>query len=81
MGVRPSKIYGVRPKHVAYYFDRAVETYGRALEDRIRTVSEKEKNQAAAEARAVRELRKWLGSQDGEAGSAGQFRDPATIMM
>lgn len=72
----PSDIYGIKPKLTAYCFDRAVYTFGTALEARLRTVAETQKTQKAAERKALMELQKWLSSADTETKPAGRFRDP-----
>ena len=76
---RPSEIYGIEDELTAWSFDRAVQTFGGALEDALRTATKKTKNQAAADRKAHAELDKWLSSADTKA-VPGRFRDPmATV--
>lgn len=76
---RPSEIYGIDDELTAWSFDRAVQTFGGALENRLREVTKKTKTQAAADRKAHAELDKWLSSADTKA-VPGRFRDPmATV--
>lgn len=76
---RPSELYGVEDELTAWSFDRAVQTFGQALEAAIRTATKKTKNQAAADRKAQQTLDKWLSSADTKA-VPGRFRDPmATV--
>ncbi|WNT45022.1 tail assembly chaperone [Microbacterium phage PhunaPhoke] len=76
---RPSELYGVDDELTAWSFDRAVQTFGTALENRLHEVTRKQKNQAAANRKAHQELDKWLTSADTKA-VKGRFRDPmATV--
>ncbi|QPX61871.1 tail assembly chaperone [Microbacterium phage DannyDe] len=76
---RPSELYGVDDELTAWSFDRAVQTFGTALENRLHEVTRKQKNQAAANRKAHQELDKWLASADTKA-VPGRFRDPmATV--
>lgn len=79
-GVRPSAIYGVKPKITAFFFDRAVYTFGTTLEERLRKVAEGQKGQKAAERKAMMELNKWLNSGPTAVKTKGRFRDPMAGM-
>ena len=74
---RPSEIYGIEDELTAWSFDRAVQTFGSALENRLHEVTKKARNQAAASRKANQELDKWLASADTKA-VPGRFRDPMT---
>jgi hypothetical protein len=79
LGRPPSEIYRIDDEVTAWSFDRAVLTFGSALESRLQTISQKSKNRAEAERRTSLELGKWLRSADPE-GSTSGFRDPAKVM-
>jgi hypothetical protein len=77
MTTRPSTLYDVRPAYVAWCFDRAVETFGKAMEDAMRAAAEGAKNDKSAKAAAERVGSRWLASAEtGEAAIRGRFRDP-----
>jgi hypothetical protein len=76
---RPSEIYGIDDELTAWSFDRAVQTFGVALENQLHRVAEKTKNRASGQRKAQQELDKWLSSADTKA-VPGRFRDPmATV--
>jgi len=72
---RPSEIYAIEDELTAWSFDRAVQTFGSALENRLHQVTEKTKNQQSGQRKAQMELDKWLASADTKA-TPGRFRDP-----
>lgn len=72
---RPSEIYGIEDELTAWSFDRAVQTFGQALENQLQKVSEKSKNKTSGQRKAQQELDKWLSSAD-IAPAKGRFRDP-----
>jgi hypothetical protein len=73
MGVRPSELYGVHDEVAAWCFDRAVVTFGLAVENDIDEAVRNAKSKQA-DAAANRALRKWL-NPPGD--TTGMFRDPA----
>lgn len=70
MGTRPSEIYDVEDAFEAFCFDRAVITFGLAVEHALHGVEGK--NAKEIERKQARELDKWLGRKQ-------QFRDPAAL--
>jgi hypothetical protein len=72
---RPSALYDIQDEFTAWCFDRAVQSFGTALENRLHEVSEKTKNRASAKRKSMMELNKWLASADTKA-ARGRFRDP-----
>lgn len=77
--VRPSVIYAIDDELVAWSFDRAVTTFGSALENKLHQVTEKSKNRTSGQRKAQQELDKWLSSADTKA-APGRFRDPMKMM-
>lgn len=73
--VRPSEIYDVEDEVTAWSLDRAIQTFGNALENRLHEVTSKTKNKAAADRKSTAELTKWLSSGD-KTTTKGRFRDP-----
>ena len=70
-------MYMIREELTAWAFDRAVTTFGNALESRLQEVAKSAKKQKVAEQRQNSELMKWLSSNDPEGTVAkGRFRDP-----
>jgi len=72
---RPSEIYNIDDELTAWCFDRAIQTFGGALESRLQEVAEKAKNRKAAKVKVNQELDRWLSSADTKA-ATGRFRDP-----
>ncbi|WMI33125.1 tail assembly chaperone [Microbacterium phage RikSengupta] len=72
---RPSEIYSIEDEVTAWFFDRAVNTFGAALESRLHAVTEKTKTRSAGQKKAQQELDKWLSSADTKV-AKGRFRDP-----
>ena len=70
---RPSEFYFIRDEVTAWCFDRAVTTFGMAVEDDITTSTRKAKTDKAAQATAQRVLQKWLRAKGD---TKGMFRDP-----
>jgi len=79
MRTRPSELYAIEDELTAWSFDRAVQTFGSALENKLHQVSEKAKNSKAGQQKAQMELDKWLASADTKA-VPGRFRDPMSSM-
>lgn len=78
MGIRPSELLAVDDDYVAYCLDRAVQTFGNALENRLHEISSKAKNKKTSEQKMAIELDRWLNSDSPNA--PGRFRDPALQM-
>lgn len=76
---RPSEIYAIEDEVTAWSFDRAVQTFGMALENKLSDVTEKAKNRKSGQQKAQNELMKWLSSADTKA-APGRFRDPMQSM-
>lgn len=76
---RPSEIYGISDELTAWSFDRAIQTFGGALEQRIQQISEKAKDKATAQRKAQLEVDKWMSSGDTKV-VKGRFRDPMAEM-
>jgi hypothetical protein len=64
---RPSDLYGIEHPVRAFFFDRAVYTFGTALESDLAASTEKSKKPAQAKAIRQRVMAKWLGG----------FREPS----
>lgn len=76
---RPSVLYALEDELTAWSFDRAVQTFGLALERAIQEATEKTKNKSSGKRKAQQTLDKWLSSADTKA-VPGRFRDPmATV--
>jgi len=76
MGVRPSEVYGIRDEFRAFCFDRAVVTFGKAMEADIKEAVGKSKTQAGAKMAASRRISRWL-DDDPDKPLKGLYRDPA----
>jgi len=77
MRVRPSDLYKLEDEVTQWSFDRAVQTFGNALESKLQLVSRAAKKQKEAERKVERELDKWLSSADEEGTvTKGRFRNP-----
>lgn len=70
---RPSEIYFVVDELAAWCFDRAVTTFGLAVEGAIEKATAKAKTMEEAKRKGKRELDKWLREPD----EGPKFRDPA----
>lgn len=80
--VRPSEMYGIAGEFAAWCFDRAVTTFGTAVETDIKESTSKAKDDAQAKRKAQLVLHKWLNmpvekEEDGEVQRRTKFRDPA----
>lgn len=74
---RPSDLYGIHDELLAYFFDRAVYTFGTAVEADVREASEGSKDNAQAKRKAMLRLNVWLTDPEPEVQSAPKkFRDP-----
>lgn len=80
LGIRPSELYGIDDEVTAWSFDRAVLTFGNALESKLQIVARSAKKQKEAERRVQRELDKWLSSADSQASKARRFADPMDLI-
>lgn len=69
MKVRPSDLYGIADDVRAFYFDRAVATFGLTVEADLDKVSRDAKTSKQAERRREMALNKWLGVQQ-------RYKDP-----
>jgi len=72
MGVRPSETYFIDDELTAWCFDRAVVTWGTALENNLEKELKKAKTDAAAQRIHARVMARWLDDGD----THGRFRDP-----
>lgn len=78
---RPSEIYGIDDELTAWCFDRAIQTFGQALENRLHEIGEKAKNRKQGQMKAHQEIQKWLSSGDTKAQRGqGRFRDPMATL-
>lgn len=73
MRQRPSDIYFINDELAAWSFDRAVVTFGLAVEAAIDKATSKAKTMEESRRKAQRELEKWLR----EPGEGPKYRDPA----
>lgn len=64
-------MYGIRDELNAYFFDRAVTTFGHAIDSALEDAGKNAKTTAKAEQARSRVLNQWLGL------NIQQFRDPA----
>ncbi len=71
--VRPSQIYNITDPVQAFCFDRAVSTFGEALQAELESVNEK--TASGTRAKRKRILAKWIP----EATSGSSFKDPANV--
>lgn len=76
---RPSEIYGIDDELAAWCFDRAIQTFGQALENRLHEIGEKSKNRKSGQMKVMQEIDKWLSSGDTKA-SRGRYRDPVATL-
>ena len=58
---RPSELYGISHPVTAYFFDRAVSTFGQAVDADLEEASSKATKAKKAEQARQRVLEKWLG--------------------
>lgn len=80
MGIRPSSLYYIQGELEQWSFDRAVQTFGNALESKLQLLARDSKNQKTADRKTQRELDKWLSSADKPGEKAGRFADPVSAM-
>lgn len=64
-------MYGIKDELNAFYFDRAVTTFGHAIEAALHEASKDAKTTAKAQQARDKTLREWLDL------GGPQFRDPA----
>lgn len=76
----PSDIYHLDDEVEAWSFDRAVLTFGTALENKLQLVARNAKKQKEADQKVNRELQKWLSCMDDPLAVKGRFRDPMSSM-
>jgi hypothetical protein len=69
-GVRPSELFNIASDFEAWCFDRAVFTFGTALDAELKQAVDGAKNQRQAETRHAQVMQEWLGIKR-------KFRDPA----
>lgn len=72
---KPSEIYNVRDELAAFCFDRAVTTFGLAVENDIHEGTQDAKDQADGTRKASMILDRWLREPGRELDSK-KFRDP-----
>lgn len=70
--MRPSELYKIRDELSGFYFDRAVTTFGLALEADLDRSSKNAKTTRQTERLREKTLNNWLDIK------SQQFRDPAT---
>ena len=73
MRVMPSEAYFIKDEVAAWCFNRAVTTFGLAVEDDLEKARSNAKDSRSGDAAAQRTLRKWL-NKPGD--MTGMFRDP-----
>lgn len=71
---RPSELYDIDDPLVAFYFDKAVFTFGTRLEGAMQKARDKAKNSKAGDAAAQRVWQKWMA--DSEEAKAAMFKAP-----
>lgn len=69
-GCRPSELMGITSDWTAFCFDRAVATFGNALQNELDSVEGK--NNKTIRSKREQVLRKWIP----EARSTRRFKDP-----
>lgn len=79
LGIRPSDLYEVDEEVAAWSFDRAVLTFGNALESKLQLIARNAKRQKEAERKIDRELQKWLSSADPKT-TRRRFADPMDLI-
>lgn len=70
---RPSEVYHIHDEVVAFCFDRAVSTFGTALESALEEATRDAKTRAEAQRKATMVLNRWLDIP-------AQFADPAKML-
>jgi hypothetical protein len=68
---RASELYGISHPVQAFFFDRAVYTFGTSLENDLKESTRKAKKQDQADRIRDRVIAKWLGPT-----TPGVYRDP-----
>jgi hypothetical protein len=76
MRCRPSELYGITDTLHAFYFDRAVATFGLAVEADLTDAAEEAKTASSAKRKQDMRLAKWLREPD----AVQKFKDPAEVM-
>lgn len=80
LGIRPSELYEIDEEVTAWSFDRAVLTFGNALESKLQILARSAKKQKEAERKVDRELTKWLSSADDPNTKVRRFADPMDVL-
>jgi len=80
MGIRPSSLYNIEGELEQWCFDRAVQTFGNALESKLQLIAKASKNQKSADRKVNQEADKWLSSADAPGKTTGRFADPASAL-
>lgn len=76
MKARPSEVYFISDPLTAFYFDRAVVTFGTEVEIAMNDAAEGAKTSKEAKRRRQLALAKFMRNADGTH-APGTFRDPA----
>ncbi len=76
MRCRPSDLLRLSDGVLAYYFDRAVWTFGSAIQSEMDEAERKSKSSKSLPARQRMILNKWVPPPGG-ATAKGRFKDPA----
>lgn len=74
--VRPSELADISDSLTAFYFDRAVATFGTEVERAMDNASANAKNKKESERRRAMALARYMKTEDGRH-APGTFRDPA----
>jgi hypothetical protein len=74
--VRPSELTSITDPLTAFYFDRAVATFGTEVEAAMDEAADGAKNKKESQRRRQMALARYMKDEDGRP-SAGTFRDPA----
>jgi len=79
--MRPADVYHIDEEVVAWSFDRAVLTFGNALESKLQLLARNAKKQSEADTKIQREMDRWLSSADDpNVRTKGRFADPAGMI-
>ena len=85
-GIPPSELLCIEDPLVGYYLNRAVASYGLALENDIETSTRNAKTQSQADRKAALTLKKWLREPGEELEEAPKkldtgrgYKDPAAM--
>lgn len=69
---QPAVLLGISNQLVAFYFNRAIWTFGSTLDAELEEISNKAKKPGSAQAKKSMRLALWL-----DEGQGGLYRDPA----